>query len=261
MDLRVCSTIKDWERPSGYTSSSILLSGGSPVISREHSVAEIGRHNLTGLSGCSDRRRDGSKVETTGKSQHRGDHRLCLLSPEISSLPCHDRDRAIAGWPLMLRWSRDRRGSLTCASPLLPVRGWQRRRGIARATDCARSRTDVDCRSTRIDASRGRGWWRTRSYADGVRETRGLASQPHDGSEATGFLPRASAPPPSWSVGGRLEGWLVARLLVLALIRRRRPKNNHGAMIGFRSFLSAVHPFHRSMTSNGLSAARDHDLM
>lgn len=258
MDLRVRSTIKDWERPSGYTSSSILLSGGSPVISREHSVAEIGRHNLTGLSGCSDRRRDGSKAETTGKSQHRGDHRLCLLSPRYRRT-CSPVTIAIAGWPLILRWSRDRRGSLTCASPLLPVRGWQRRREIARATDCARSRTDVDCRSTGVDASRGRGWWRTRSYADDVRETRGLASQPHDGSEATG-IPRVSAPPPSWSVGGRLEGRSPAGS-GSRYHQAQTPQEQSRSHDRVPFFPICRSPLSSSMTSNGLSAARDHDLM
>ena len=59
-------------------------------------------------------------------------------------------------------------------------------------------------------------------------------------------IPRASAPPPGWSVGGRLEGWLVSttRRLVLAPShqqRRRRLKNNtHHEQIRFSLFIPFV---------------------
>jgi hypothetical protein len=105
-----------------------------------------------------------------------------------------------------------------------------------------------DCRSTEGGASRERERC-TRSNVDEARETQGLASQPRGGSVATG-IPRASAPPPGWSVA-RMASWLAGYSTThlcsdsssLALSRAQTPQKTIAPPRGFRSFLSFVQPF------------------
>lgn len=127
----------------------------------------------------------------------------------------------------------------------LPVqRQW---RTIACTADRANSRIGY-CRSTGDNTSLGWKWY-TRSDANGTRETRGLASQRHGGSETTG-IPRASAPPPGWSVGRRSLGRLAGRStpafwfqLSLAPSQAQTPQKQSPVVIRFVPFHLPCIPF------------------
>lgn len=240
--LNNCGWIYDFisrlkiNRPSGCTSSSILLFGGPPVTSRKRSVAEIGRHSLTKVSSVDVA--IGLKAETTGKSQHRGDHRL--LSPEISSHPGRKiaTSRSLAGhWADEDRSRAHRRffrceggdgGESRARAPAVADR-----RGLTRAGDedgarggRSRSREFAKCKGSHLNRTTAR---------------RRLASR---------GLPRLLLVGRSVgrSVGGRWKaGWSLAcwSWLYLAITRRRRPKNNRGHD-RVRSSPSAVHPLSSS---------------
>jgi len=112
----------------------------------------------------------------------------------------------------------------------------------ANATEVAYQRTPIDRGYCELKVKIIHEIWYRRNF----QNTRArISTARRFGDDWPTSIPRASAPPPGWSVGGRLEGWLVSttRRLVLAPShqqRRRRLKNNTHEQIRFSLFIPFV---------------------